>query len=247
MIEAFRTVLILGSTSDIGRAIAVRYAMQGWALQLAGRNVNQLYLDSQDLRIRFEIPVSVHEFDAQRRETHKEFVSGLSPLPDTAICVVGLLGDQAGSEINLDEAERVMATNYLGPARIFGELANRFQARGSGTLIGVSSVAGDRGRATNYVYGSAKAGFTVFLSGLRNRLAKKRVHVITVKPGFVRTRMTEGIYLPAILTAETDEVADAVFRADQHQTNIVYVRPIWRWIMAAVRIIPEAIFKNLRI
>ncbi len=137
--------------------------------------------------------------------------SNCPKLPDVAVCVVGLLGEQRENETDLDAAVRVMRTNYEGPATILSVIANLFEARGSGTIVGVSSVAGDRGRATNYVYGSAKAGFTAFLSGLRNRLAKKGVHVVTVKPGFVATRMTEGMKLPPALTATPEAVADQVF------------------------------------
>ena len=140
-----------------------------------------------------------------------------------------------------------MWTNYIGPALLMGALAGRFEERGSGVLVGVSSVAGDRGRATNYVYGSAKAGFTAFLSGLRNRLARTGVHVITVKPGFVRTRMTEGMDLPARLTATPDEVAAAVVEAIRRRRDVVYVRRVWRLIMLIVRALPEPLFKRLRI
>ena len=104
----------------------------------------------------------------------------------------------------------MIKTNYVGLVSVLGKFANRMEQRGSGTIIGVSSVAGDRGRATNYIYGSAKAGFTAFLSGLRNRLFKAGVMVITIKPGFIRTRMTEGMDLPAILTAGPDEIARAI-------------------------------------
>ena len=112
-------------------------------------------------------------------------------------------------------------------------------------LVGISSVAGDRGRASNYIYGSAKAGFSAFLSGLRNRLAASGVHVVTVKPGYVRTRMTAGMDLPAPLTAKPAEVADAVVQAVRRRHDVVYVRSIWRWIMLAVRAIPERAFKRL--
>ena len=140
-----------------------------------------------------------------------------------------------------------MQTNYIGPASLLAHLANRFAARGSGTLVGISSVAGERGRATNYIYGSAKAGFTAFLSGLRNRLAKQGVHVVTVLPGFVATQMTEGLDLPARLTAQPDEVARAIERAVDKRRNIIYVRPIWWLIMAIIKTIPERIFKNLKL
>jgi hypothetical protein len=121
------------------------------------------------------------------------------------------------------------------------------EARGSGCLIGISSVAGERGRATNYIYGSAKAGFTAFLSGLRNRLARTDVHVMTVKPGFVRTRMTEGMKLPGKLTAEPEEVAAAVLAAEAKRRDVLYVRSIWRPVMTAIRLLPEPLFKKMKI
>jgi hypothetical protein len=121
------------------------------------------------------------------------------------------------------------------------------ERRGSGTIVGVSSVAGDRGRATNYVYGSAKAGFTAFLSGLRNRLAAAGVHVVTVKPGFVATRMTEGMKLPPALTAAPDEVARAVLTAVRQRRDTIYVRRIWWPMMVVIRLIPERIFKRMKL
>ena len=115
-------------------------------------------------------------------------------------------------------------------------------------IAGVSSVAGDRGRASNYAYGAAKAGFTAFLSGLRNRLAKQGVHVLTVKPGFVRTAMTMGMKLPPPITAAPDEVGAAIYRAaEQSRRNVIYVRPIWRLIMGIIVHIPESLFKKMKL
>lgn len=247
MSEQRRTALILGATSDIGLAIARQLAVEGYALQLAARDFGQLAREARDIELRYRVPVSQHTFDVFTPTTQAALVDGLEVLPDVAICIVGLLGNQEESERDLDKAERVMMTNYLGPTRLMGDLANRFEARGSGTLVGISSVAGDRGRATNYVYGSAKAGFTAFLSGLRNRLARGGVHVVTVKPGFVYTRMTEGMSLPARLTVTPDKVARAVHRAVVRRKNVIYVRPVWRVIMAIIQAIPEALFKRLRI
>ena len=138
-----------------------------------------------------------------------------------------------------------MRTNYEGPALLLGGFAEAFVKRNSGTIIGVSSVAGDRGRASNYIYGSAKAGFTAFLSGLRNRLARTKVHVVTVKPGFVDTRMTAGMKLPRALTAKPEEVAATIFRANQKKANVVYVRRIWLVIMSIIISLPEWIFKRM--
>ena len=142
----------------------------------------------------------------------------------------------------------VLRTNFEGQALLLNLFAERFLARRSGTLVVVSSVAGDRGRASNYVYGAAKAGFTAFLSGLRNRLAPAGIRVVTVKPGFVRTRMTAGMKLPPLLTAEPEEVGDAIFKAaETGRGDVVYVRGIWRIVMTVIAMIPEPVFKRLRL
>ena len=137
-----------------------------------------------------------------------------------------------------------MAKNYLGPIWLVGDLANRFEARGSGTLVGIRTVASDLGRATNYLYGSAKIGFTAILSGLRNRLARSGMHVVTVRPGFVRTRMTENMSRPSRLTATPDQVAHDVYRAVVCHQNIIYVKPMWRVIILIICLLREIIFKK---
>ena len=241
--DGTETVLVIGATADMGRAIGRAFAANGHALQLAARDPAQLEKDARDVRVRSGMPVAVYRCDVLGADGGTGLLDDLDPLPDVAVCVVGLLDERA--ERDGDVAARVMRTNYLGPALLLGALAERFEKRGSGVLVGISSVAGDRGRASNYVYGSAKAGFTAFLSGLRNRLAASGVHVVTVKPGFVRTRMTDGMDLPAPLTAAPDEVAAAVVGAVRRRRDVVYVRGIWRWIMLAVRAVPERTFKRL--
>lgn len=241
-------VLILGAASDIGAAIARRFADAGHPVMLAARNADRLAETAEDLRIRHGVEVSVHEFDALDLEAQAGFLDALPELPETAICVIGLLGDQDASAADPGGAAiAVMRTNYEAPAAILGHLANRFEARGHGTLVGISSVAGDRGRASNYIYGSAKAGFTTYLSGLRNRLAKKGVHVVTVKPGFVDTAMTAGMDLPKALTAQPQEVAEAVHAACTRGRDLIYVRRIWWPVMSVIRAIPEGIFKKTHI
>ena len=240
-------VLILGARSDIARAVAHRFAALGHPVQLAARNCHALQADKVDIALRYRVAVSLHEFDALDAENHAAFLDALPELPIIAVCAVGLMGDQSTSETDIAAAIHVMRSNYEGPASILAHLANRFAERGMGTLVGISSVAGDRGRATNYIYGSAKAGFTAYLSGLRNRLAKQGVHVVTVLPGFVDTQMTEGMNLPARLTASPDEVAKAVERAVAKRRNLIYVRPVWQIIMAIIRTIPEPLFKRLKI
>jgi len=239
-----KSVLILGARSDIGRAVARRFAQSGASVTLAARRADALADDLADLRIRFKVVAEAVEFDATDGAAER-FFDGLPALPDVVVMVVGLLGDQAQSEADLDAANAVMAANYTGPACYLLAAARRMGTRGSGCIVGISSVAGDRGRQSNFVYGSAKAGFTAFLAGLRNRLFKKGVTVVTVKPGFVATAMTAGMKLPPALTAQPSEVGDAIFTAVTKGRDVIYVRPIWRLIMTVIRSVPEPVFKRL--
>ncbi len=240
------TVLILGARSIMAMAIAHRFAKDGYDIQLAARNADSLAADKSDIELRFQVTVTQHDFDALNTASHEVFLGQLPSLPDIAVCAVGYMGNQAENEKDTQATSMVMRSNYEGPASIMAVLANHFEKRGSGCLVGISSVAGERGRATNYVYGSAKAGFTAFLSGLRNRLAKKGVHVVTVLPGFVATKMTDDMDLPAKLTGQPREVANAVLQAIQKRHNIIYVKPIWQLIMMIIRNIPERVFKRLK-
>lgn len=242
-----KTILVIGARSDIGLAVAHRFATSGYAVQLAARNALQLDADAADIALRHSVNVTTHELDLLAVDTFETFIDSLPELPQVAVCAVGLLGDQPASQSNLQSASLVMRSNFEGPALITGLLAQRFESRGSGNIVGISSVAGDRGRASNYIYGSAKAGYTAFLSGLRNRLAKKNVHVLTVLPGFVRTRMTEGLDLPARLTTDPDRVAEAISQAVSKGRDVIYVKPIWRLVMAIIRVIPESIFKKTQL
>lgn len=159
--------MVIGATSDIGHAVARRLADSGYRMQLAARTPACLEREARDIRVRTGIAATEDLCDILRDGNGLSLLDELDPLPDAAVCVVGLLGGQAESQRNPATAERIMRTNYVGPALLMGAMTERFERRGSGVLVGVSSVAGESGRATNYVYGSAKAGFTVFLSGLR--------------------------------------------------------------------------------
>ncbi len=240
-------VLILGAGSDMARACARRFARAGHPLVLAARNPAALEADATDLRLRYGVTVTCVAFDATDIAGHAAFLDALPNLPAIALCAVGTMGDQAQSQRDVQAAATVIRTNFEGPALILGALAERFEQRGAGTIIGISSVAGERGRASNYVYGAAKAGLTAFLSGLRNRLARTPVQVITVLPGFVATRMTEGLNLDPRLTAQPEEVAEAIFRAYEKRRDVIYIRPVWRLIMAIIRALPEPVFKRTRL
>jgi decaprenylphospho-beta-D-erythro-pentofuranosid-2-ulose 2-reductase len=241
-------ILILGGSSDIGRATARRFAAAGWRIGLAGRDPGALQREADDVATRTGASVAIHPLDILESGAFASFFSGLGATPDAVVSVIGLLGDQSRAETDPADASVVIRTNFEGPALLLGLIAERFAARGEGVLVGVSSVAGDRGRGSNYVYGAAKAGFSAFLSGLRNRFGNTRVRVITVKPGFVRTKMTAGMKLPSLLTAEPDEVAEAIYRATAvRPRDVIYVKPVWRIVMTIVGWIPESIFKRLKL
>ena len=241
------TVLILGARSDLARPLARIYAQDGYDVVLAARNADELAADAGDLRIRSGRAAKVREFDVLDTNSHGPFVGSFDALPDTVISLIGLMSSQADAQANFSAAELMIRSNYVGLVSVLGEFANGMEKRGSGTIIGVSSVAGDRGRATNYIYGSAKAGFSAFLSGLRNRLFRTGVTVITIKPGFIRTRMTEGMDLPGVLTAGPEEIAHAIRRAHKNKRLVVYHRPIWRLIMLIICALPERMFVRMKV
>ena len=240
-----KNVLILGATSDMAQAIAKKYAAEGWSLTLAARSLERLEPIAADLRVRSSAPILSLEFDATDFSNHRKFYESLETKPDVVLCAFGYMGDQMIARTDLEEIRRTISINFVGAASILAVVAEDFEQRGHGAIVGISSVAGDRGRQSNYVYGSAKAGFTAYLAGLRNRLAKSGVHVMTVKPGFCRTKMTEGLELPAALTASPEQVAVAVFQGLEKKRNTLYVLWMWRWVMLVIRHIPEVIFKKL--
>jgi short-subunit dehydrogenase len=242
-------LLVIGGTSDIGQATALCYARAGWHILLAARDPGAAQRNAEDIAARTEAEISVHTLDVLETDRLAGFVAGLPVLPDTVVCLVGELGEQERAQTDLALATVILRTNFEAPSLLLGLFSERFQERGSGTIVGVSSVAGDRGRASNYLYGAAKAGFSQLLSGLRNRMAiAGKVRVVTVKPGFVRTRMTAGMKLPGFLTVDPGRVADEIYRAaEEKQRDVVYVGRRWRFVMMVIRAIPERIFKRLRL
>jgi short-subunit dehydrogenase len=240
-----KTILVLGGNSDIGIAIARKFSEQGFNVQLAARNIVRLEKNANDLSIRNGTSVSVYEFDVLEQTQHEHFIGELNCLPDIVVSVIGMLGDQNEAEYDSEQAKLIMDTNYTTPAILLNHFAKLFEQRQYGCIIGVSSVAGDRGRKSNYIYGSAKAGFSAFLSGLRNRLSSASVHVMTVKPGFVDTAMTKNMELPQKLVISPEQVAEDVYKGFIKKQDVVYSAWFWRWIMLIIASIPEQIFKKL--
>jgi short-subunit dehydrogenase len=240
------TALILGAASDMAIAIAEKFASKGFNIQLAARNVSRLEALQSDLAIKYTSRVSIHEFDALAYDTHESFFNELEPKPDVTICVFGLLGENEKAAEDWRQASTIINTNYTGAVSILNIIARYYASQRQGVIAGISSVAGERGRQSNYFYGSAKAGFTAYLSGLRNSLYHYGVHVATIQPGFVYTKMTENIKTPKLLTAKPEDVAEAVYSAVVNKKNVVFVKWFWRYIMLVVKNIPEFIFKKLK-
>lgn len=238
-------ILIIGAKSDIAKALARKYAKNGYHLYLAARNSNEIQDFANDLSIRNDIEVKLVELDVLAYASHEKIYESLEIKPVGVISVAGYLGTQQKSEANFQEAQKVIDTNYTGLVSLLNIVANDFEERKNGFIVGISSVAGDRGRKSNYIYGSAKAAFSTYLSGLRNRLNDANVHVLTVKPGFVATKMTEGLDLPKKLTAQPEGVANDIFKAQQKRKNVLYTKWLWRHIMFVIRNIPEFIFKKM--
>ena len=238
-------VLIIGAKSDIAKATAREYAKNGYDLYLAARNSSELESFANDITVRIQRTVKLVELDILDYKSHQTLYDNLEEKPLGVISAIGYLGEQEKAQSDFTEAQQIMATNYTGVVSLFNIIANDFEDRRSGFMVGISSVAGDRGRKNNYIYGSAKAALTAYLSGLRNRLYDAQVHVMTVKPGFVATKMTEGMDLPEKLTAQPEEVAEDIYKAQQKNKNVLYTKWMWRWVMMMIKMIPEWKFKGM--
>ncbi len=240
-------ILIIGAKSDIAKATAIEYAKHGYDLYLAVRNSDEIEGFANNIIVRTERTVKIVELDILDNKSHQSFYNTLSEKPLGVISVIGYLGEQEKAQSDFAEAQCIMDTNYSGVVSLLNIIANDFEHRRNGFIVGISSVAGDRGRKSNYIYGSAKAALTTYLSGLRNRLYDAKVHVMTVKPGFVATKMTEGMDLPEKLTAQPEEIAKDIYKAQQKNMNILYTRWIWKYIMLIIKMIPEWKFKGMSI
>jgi len=240
--------LIIGANSDIAYALAKKLAQQkNSQLVLASRDLDRLNRIADDIRVRFNVSVHASYLDVTKFDTHKQFIENLPATPNCVVYAAGNLGGQSKQACNTTETLSIINTNYVGAVLLIEQLASRMKKQGNGVIVGISSVAGERGRASNYIYGSSKAAFTCYLSGLRARLNKSGLRVVTVLPGFVKTKMVEHLQLPRSLTATPEQVADRVVKAMKKNKPIIYVRPIWRIIMFVIRAIPESVFVKLKL
>ncbi len=232
--------------SDVAQALAHEYAKNGYNIQLAARQKERLEPLQKDLEIRYNIKAVAVEFDALNFTSHFDFYKNLPYEPNMVACVFGYLGDTAKGLTNWKEAEQILHINYTGAVSILNVIASNMMERKHGTIIGISSVAGERGRQSNFLYGSAKAGFTAYLSGLRNKCFHSGVHVLTVKPGFIKTSMTQGMPLNPKLTATPQKIAKDIFKAAAKKKNVLFSLWMWKYIMRIITSIPEGMFKKMK-
>lgn len=245
-----RRVLLIGATSTIAEATARRFAAAGDALFLVARDAAKLDAVAADLRVRGAARIETLAMDALDYDRHAAAIeaafAALGGL-DVALIAYGTLPEQRDCEASFETTRHELDVNAVSVISLLTHLANRMEKEGHGTIAVISSVAGDRGRASNYVYGAAKGAVNLFLGGLRNRLYRRGVRVLTVKPGFVDTPMTAKFKKGGPLWAMPDRVARAIVRAIDRGKDVAYVPGFWAVIMWVIRAIPERLFKRLKL
>ncbi len=245
-----KKILIIGATSAIAEATAQRFAKEGASLYLLARNEERLASLAADLKIRGASSAAYALLDVNDRvryeEVLKEVVKTLGTI-DVALVAHGTLGDQKACEDDVDRALLEFETNAVSTIALLTRLSNLFEKQHGGTIAVISSVAGDRGRPSNYVYGTAKAAITTFCEGLQARMFRSGVHVLIIKPGMVATPMTEGLSMPGLLVAEPDRIAADIVRAIEKKTDTLYTPWFWKYIMAGIIHLPSALFKKVNL
>lgn len=238
-----QSILVLGATSSIAKACAEIFASRHYRIFLAGRDVSELQRLSQDLQIRFQNQVDYDFFDINDLNSHDNFLKKvLAKLGNLygVLMAVGLLGKEYSTT-------EIITANFLGPVSMLEFCADYLSTQKKGFIIALSSVAGDRGRQSNYIYGASKSGLTTYLQGLRNRLHAYKVHVLTIKLGIIDTKMTFYANFPLLLAADPYKTGSKIVKALDKGKENVYIPKIWRIIMFVIRAIPEKIFKYLKL
>lgn len=244
-----RKILITGAASAIAQATARIYAKEGASFFLVDLKADRLEAVANDLKVRGAARVATRASDLNAFDQHTQLIQqahqALGGI-NTVLIAHGTLPKQKECEGDWQKTHQELSTNFLSAASLLTHLANYFADKGGGTIAVISSVAGERGRQSNYVYGSAKGALTVFTDGLRNRLGKHGVHVVTIKPGLVDTPMTTE-FKKGLLWVTPEVVARGIYRAIEAKKNKVYLPWFWQVIMLIIRNIPERIFKNLQL
>ena len=244
-------IIILGGLSTIAEAAARKWANQGAHLLLAGRDKDRLEAIAADLRIRGGT-ADIYEGDLASIDAEKAMAAMVRQLGavDVVLLAYGTLGDQRLAETTLAEARRILITNFTSASVWCLAAANVLEAQRRGVLIVLGSVAGDRGRASNYVYGAAKGGLAILVQGIAHRLASTSARAVLVKPGFVDTAMTASIANKGLLWAKPDRIADVILFSSMPANRsrpLVYAPSFWRWIMYVVRFLPSFIVHRTKL
>lgn len=240
-------MIVLGSNSDISLAFVEKVLKEGERFPLVylfTSNVDKTMRLAKHIEAKYDQRCEIIEFDLTKKNNYQAIEHVDS---DLLFCAAGYLGKNSEDGL-YDEVNtlNIVEINYSKLIFLINFFAKKMETKGKGTIIALSSVAGERGRQSNFIYGSAKAGFTAYLAGLRNYLYHKKVHVLTVIPGFMDTQMTADIQTPKPLTAQPDLAADIIYKAYKKKRNVVYVTWLWWGIMMIIRNIPEFIFKKLK-
>lgn len=245
-----KNILIIGATSAIAAACAREWAVGGARLCLVARDAGKLAQVSDDLRTRGADVVATFLLDANDTASQPTVLDACTKALgnlDMALVAHGTLPDQAACERDVELAVREFANNAVSTVALLTGLANIFESRRQGTIAVITSVAGERGRASNYLYGSAKAAVSTFCEGLRVRMSWAGVHVIDIRPGFVATPMTAGLPLPAALVASPEKVASRIVAGIDRKADVLYAPFFWRWVMLVIRWIPGFVFKRMKL
>jgi len=243
-------VLILGASSAIAEATARRLASSGASLFLVARDPARLDIIADDLRVRGAPQVHTLAVNLTERDRHPEIAAAVAdalPALNTVLIAHGVLPDPEACEANPGFAVESLDVNFVSVVSLAGHLTPLLAQRSQSTFAVISSVAGDRGRQSNYIYGAAKGGLNVFLDGLRNRLWPSGVNVLTITPGFVDTPMTAHIEAKGPLWAQPDDIAAGIVAAIEKRRSVVYLPAYWRLIMFFVRNVPDLLFKRLKL
>lgn len=245
-----KKVVILGATRGMGRALARRFVERGDWVALLGRDAEELTRSAADLQARGAPGVRVASVrcDLERPETFREALEAAEQAlegVDTVVVTAGLFATQETLEADPALAAKVLAVDFANTVLFCEEARKKLLLRGGGTLCAFSSVAGDRARKPQVLYGAAKAGLSAYLEGLDHRFRAQGLTTVCVKPGFVKTGMTEGLNPPPF-AGEPDEVAEVVVRGIDDGTPVVYAPPIWRAVMTAIRAMPRFVMRRVK-
>lgn len=243
-------ILLIGATSAIAQATARLWANPDSAFFLIARNADHLQVVAKDLTVRGAAVVHTAAVDLTETEQHAALIQRANDELqgiDIVLIAHGSLDDQKACEQSFEHAFAALNTNLFSVIALLTPLANLLEQQRYGCIAVISSVAGDRGRQSNYIYGTAKGGLSIFLQGLRNRLHPANVCVLTIKPGFVETPMTAHIQPKGALWAQPEAIAQGIVKAVKKRRNQVYLPSIWWLIMTIICAIPETIFKRLKL